>query len=40
MAYGKKTTTKANKVKTCPGCKTPQTCKGQNRCRMTGQRLS
>ena len=37
--YGNKTS-KPNKVKTCPGCKTPQTCKGQNRCRMTGQRLS
>ena len=41
MAYstGKKTT-KSNKSKTCPGCKTPKTCTDQNRCRYTGQRLS
>ena len=27
------------KKKTCPGCTTPQTCKAQGRCRISGRAL-
>jgi len=38
---GKKKTPKAKPKgkKTCPGCTTPQTCKAQGKCRLTGRKL-
>lgn len=39
MGAPKKNAPKKPKKTTCPGCTTPQTCKAQGKCRLSGRAL-